>query len=201
MRIRTVSSLFVVGAVGLFVWHSQLFTVARPGAHPLPIVLIPEAAREPVEVDVLLSAVPVGMQRVRSGGAPLLVHFWAPWERHSLAQAIGLDSLRRSLPPGELHVAVVCFDPYPSVARYLGRMRLALPVVLDQRRALARGLPCPSMPYTYLLDAHGRVAAEQAGEVDWLGLETRAAIDSLLAEPAAPRAAPPLPAPNPTRAT
>jgi hypothetical protein len=124
----------------------------------------------------------------------LLVHYWAPWERHSGAQALALDSLRRTLTGSGLELAVVCFDPYPSVSRYLGRMRLRLPVMLDLRRALADKLPCPSIPFTYLVDREGRIAAAQAGEIDWLSPATRAAIEALLEEPAPLRRASRLPA-------
>ena len=194
MRLRGLFVVLAVAALAVFVWRSQLFTVARAGAHPQPLTLIAPAARRASDVDVVLAAVPVGMERIRAGGAPVLVHFWAPWEHNSGSQAIALDSLRRQLPPGSLQFAVVCFDPYPSVARYLGRMRLRLPVLLDHRRALASVLPCPSMPYTYVMDARGRIVIAQAGEVDWLAPATRAALDSVIAAPAAPpapEAAPP----------
>lgn len=191
MRLRGLVVVLVVAGFGVFVWRAQLFTVARPGAHPRPLTLVAPAARRPADLDVVLAAVPIGMERIRAGGAPVLVHFWAPWEHHSGPQAIALDSLRRELPPGSLQVAVICFDPYPSVARYLGRMRLRLPVLLDHQRQLANALPCPSMPYTYVLDARGRILIEQAGEVDWLAPATRAALDSVTATPALEVAPPP----------
>ncbi len=188
---RALGVLLVVAALAALVWRSQLFTVARPGAHPLPLALLTPKARRVADVDVVLAAVPVGMERIHAGNAPVLVHFWAPWEHHSGPQAVALDSLRRGLPPGALQFAVVCFDPYPSVARYLGRMRLRLPVLLDHRRDLSAVLPCPSMPYTYVIDAGGRIMIEQAGEVDWLAPATRAALDSVItAPPALPSAAP-----------
>ncbi|MFN8587042.1 MAG: hypothetical protein U0704_04505 [Candidatus Eisenbacteria bacterium] len=120
----------------------------------------------------------------------LIVQYWAPWMRHSGPQALQLDSLRRSLPPGSVDVALVCFDPFPSVSRYVARLRLRLPVLLDLRRDLARGLPCPSIPYTYVIDPAGRIAVEQAGEVDWLAPATRAALDSLAAVRPLPPAVP-----------
>jgi hypothetical protein len=194
VRIRGLFVALIVAALAVFVWRSQLFTVARPGAHPLPLALLTPKARRAADVDVVLAAVPVGMERIHSGGAPVLVHFWAPWEHHSGPQAVALDSLRRGLPPGSLQFAVVCFDPYPSVARYLGRMRLRLPVLLDHRRELSAVLPCPSMPYTYVMDASGRILIEQAGEVDWLAPATRAALDSVItAPPSPPPAAPAAP--------
>jgi hypothetical protein len=72
-------------------------------------------------------------------------------------------------------------------------MRLRLPVLLDTRRALADRLPCPSIPYTYVIDRDGRIAVAQAGEVDWLAPATREALESLLGEPAPRREAPALP--------
>ena len=47
-------------------------------------------------------------------------------------------------------------------------------------------LPCPSVPYTYVLDGAGRIAVAQAGDVDWLAPQTRATLTALLAEPASP---------------
>jgi hypothetical protein len=116
----------------------------------------------------------VGVARLTPGGRPLLVHYWAPWERHGRAQVLELDSLARTLPADGVRVAVVCFDPFPSVARYVARLRLKVPVMLDLRRDLQAVLPCPSVPYTWLLDAQGRIVAAQPGEVEWLSPATRA---------------------------
>lgn len=182
MNLRPIVLALVIGSLGLLAWRAELFTVQRRGMRPLPLALVPVAARRAVRFDASLPLVPTGVERVTAGNGALLVHFWAPWEQHSGVQALALDSLRRVLPPGELRLAVICFDPYPSVSRYVGRMRLRLPVMLDLKRVFARQLPCPSIPYTYLLDAQGRVAAEQPGEIDWLSPATRAAIDTVLAE-------------------
>lgn len=192
MNRRVLLVVAVLAALAVVVWRSELFTVQRSGAVPRSLVVLPAEARRPAAFDATLAAVPAGAERVHAGAGPLIVHYWAPWERHSGAQARGLDSLRRVLPPGSVRVAVICFDPYPSVARYVARMRLRLPVLLDQRRHLAGQLPCPSIPYTYVLDRAGRVAVAQGGEIDWLAPATRAALEALDAEPApAPETAPP----------
>jgi peroxiredoxin len=149
------------------------------------------AARQPVTLDATLPSVPVGMERLVSGRGVLLVHYWAPWEHASRTQAAMLDSLRQ-LPEMEgLRVVVVCFDPFPSVARFVARQRLRLSVLIDGHGTLRGTLPCPSVPYTYVLDARGHIAIAQAGEVDWLGPGTRAALAGLLAERAAPGPRPP----------
>jgi hypothetical protein len=186
--------LLTLGVLGLVLWRAELFTVSRPGDHPLPLARV---AREPLPAfDVSLPVVPVGIERITPGAGALLIHYWAPWERHSRAQIQTLDTLLHTLPPGSVRVAVVCFDPFPSVARYIGRLRVTVPVMLDLRRAMQAALPCPSIPYTWLLDARGQVLARQPGEVDWLAPETRAlvlaagrasAVDTLLAAARAPK--------------
>lgn len=193
MTTRVLVALAVVLVAALAVWRGELFTVQSPGAGPEPLAAAPAAERPVADFDATLAAVPAGSERIHPGGTVMIVHYWAPWERHSGEQARGLDSLRRVLPPGSVRIAVVCFDPFPSVARYVARMRLRLPVLLDQRHALSERLPCPSIPYTYVLDRSGRIAVAQAGEVDWLAPATRAVIESLLGEspPAAPAPRPP----------
>jgi hypothetical protein len=172
MRLRIAALLLALGALGLVFWHEELFTVARPGERPRPLERA--AAQERRAFTASLPQVPVGVQRIASGEHAWLVHYWAPWERHGRAQALALDSLSRSLPAGAPRVVVVCFDPFPSVARFVTRARIRVPVLLDHHRTLQAALPCPSIPYTWLIAADGRVLVAQSGEVDWFAPETRA---------------------------
>ena len=193
MRPRLAALLLVLGAIGLVWWRAELFTVAKPGDAPRSLARAgpgggaPPGA--PPAFDVSLPLVPVGVARLTPGDRPLLVHYWAPWERHGRAQVLALDSLARTLPPGSVRVAIVCFDPFPSVARYVARLRLHVPVMLDLRRDLQAVLPCPSVPYTWLLDARGHVVAAQPGEVEWLAPATRALLLSVGERAAADSAA------------
>jgi len=62
------------------------------------------------------------------------------------------------------------------------------PVLLDLRRDLQAQLPCPSIPYTWLIAADGRVLVSQPGEVDWAAPATRtllmdAARDTVATDP------------------
>jgi hypothetical protein len=186
MRAPALVAAAGVAAFAVWLWHAQLFTVARPGAAPRALAPVPRPERRAAAVDVVLPAVPVGMACLRGGDGVLLVHYWAPWERHARPQAAALDSLRRDPALARLRAVVVCFDPFPSVARFLARQRLGLTVLIDGDRALARVLPCPSVPYTYVLDASGRIAVVQEGEVDWLAPDTRATLRRLLEEPPPP---------------
>jgi hypothetical protein len=190
LRLRAAVLLFAVAA--LVLWRSHLFVVARPGSVPRPLAVIESPRRSAARFDVILPLVPVGAERLSAGGTVLVVHYWAPWERHAARQAATLDSLahlEQSAFPRDgarLRVVIVCFDPFPSLARYVARQRLRLPVLLDSRRELQAALPCPSVPFTYVLDPEGRVAVAQAGEVDWLGSGTRDALCSIAASQKVP---------------
>jgi hypothetical protein len=186
LRTRATVIAVTVTSLALWAWRSQLFTVSRPGDRPRPLEAVSASGRAPAPLDVVLPVVPIGLERLRPGGRVFMIHYWAPWERHGATQAADLDSLRRLEDLTGLQVALVCFDPYPSVARYVARHRLRLNVLLDTRRTLRRSLPCPSVPYTYVLDREGRIAVAQAGEIDWLSAGTRATLAKLLEERARP---------------
>lgn len=183
----TIAAVLLIIITALAV-RSQLWTVAKPGDRPSPLTLLAGGARHPVTLGMTLPAIPFGSQQLASDGGVLLIHYWAPWERGSLEQVKSLDSLRQLPEFQNLRVVVVCFDPFPSVARYVARQRLRLSVLLDGHGELRSALPCPSVPYTYVLDRNGAVAIEQAGDVDWLAPATRASLSALLAERRAPAA-------------
>ena len=178
-----IAALLMFMAGGLAV-RSQLWTVGRPGEAPRPLTLIVGGERRTVLLDRTLPAVPVGSRRLTSGRGVLLVHYWAPWELGGREQVESLDSLRRLPELQGLQTVVVCFDPFPSVARFVARQRLRLSVLIDGRGELRSALPCPSLPYTYVVDRNGRVAVGQSGNVDWWAPGTRAALVALLAESA-----------------
>jgi len=181
MSRRAVFVLIVIAIITLFVWRSQLFTVSRPGEGPRPLEIVAGHERKDVDFDVVLPSIPIGMTRLRSHQGVLLIHYWAPWENDATAQAVGLDSLLQLDDMQGLEAALVCFDPFPSVARFVGRHHLRLPVLLDGERLLSGQLACPSVPFTYVLDQTGRIAIEQAGEIDWQSAATVEALAELLA--------------------
>lgn len=201
MKLRVAVIAVVLATIAWAAWHSQLWTVSRPGVAPAALTLRPFAERRAVTLDATLPSVPVGMEHLASGRGVLLIHYWAPWEHASRAQAAMLDSLRQLPEMQGLRVVVVCFDPFPSVARFVARQRLRLSVLIDGRGELRAALPCPSVPYTYVLDAGGRLAVAQAGEVDWLGEETRRTLVELLGERHPIDGAASTPGPAPKRPT
>jgi hypothetical protein len=180
VSLRAVAATTLVAAIAMAMWPGHLLTPGRPGPGPLPLRERSATSTRVASFDLVLPSVAGGMERLRAGGGPLLVHYWAPWEHHSAQQARLLDSLAHDERARDLRVAMVCFDPFPSVARFVGRHRLRLPVLLDGDRHLSSALPCPSVPFTYLIDRGGHVVVAQPGEVDWWAPATLAAVESAL---------------------
>lgn len=180
MSRRAIFFLVAVIAAVAAVWRSQLQHVSDPRSGAHAIMLTPASERERVHLDVILPVVPVGLHHLRADGGALIVQYWAPWIGGSLDQAMQLDSLRRDPAFQDLGIVMVTADPFPSVARYVGRHRLQTPVLLDGQHQLRDVLPCPSLPYAYVLDPSGRVAVAQEGLVAWVSDSTRHALTSLL---------------------
>jgi peroxiredoxin len=190
VRFALLAAVLVLVALA---WRGQLVRVGRDPS-PRPLVLLAEAERRDLPCDVVLPTVPVGMTRVHSGGSPLLIHYWAAWERDGRTQAAALDSLVKLLAPTDLRVVMVSSDPFPSVARFVQRQRLKLRVLLDGPGLLQSQIPRPQLPHTVLIGRDGRAAVVQSGPVDWLGPETRATLEDVIGEPA-----PELPPDDPPR--
>jgi AhpC/TSA family len=193
MRPHVVVATALIALVAFTAWRSELWNVQKPGHAPAPLALLPDELRERTTFDVVLPCVPTGLRRLTDRDGATLVHYWAPWEQGARAQAALLDSLAHTPGFEHLQVVLVCFDPFPSVARFVGRVRLRLPVLLDPGHALARVLSCPSIPTTYVLDAEGRIRVRQSGTVDWWAPGTLETLRRVIAEP--PASSPAVPAP------
>ncbi|HUK65106.1 MAG TPA: TlpA disulfide reductase family protein [Dongiaceae bacterium] len=193
MRPHVVVAIALIALVAFTAWRSELWNVQKPGRAPAPLTLLPDDVRESVRFDVVLPCVPTGLRRLTDRDGATLVHYWAPWEQGGRRQAALLDSLSHTEGFEHLQIVLVCFDPFPSVARFVGRARLTLPVLLDGGHALARVLPCPSIPTTYVLDSHGRIRVRQSGTVDWWAPETLETLRGVMTEPSARPTAPVVP--------
>lgn len=181
MSRRAIFVLVVIVAISFAAWRSQLFTVSTSVTTPQALEFLPAEEQHDVSFDVVLQVAPVGLRRLEDGHGPLVIHYWAPWSPDALDEATALDSLGRTATGQSVEVLLVTFEPFPSVARYVGRHRLSTPVLLDTERELRAALPCPRIPYTYLIDRSGRVVGAQEGPVDWIGPRTIATLDSLAA--------------------
>ncbi|MGH9204808.1 MAG: TlpA family protein disulfide reductase, partial [Vicinamibacterales bacterium] len=109
-----------------------------------------------------------------------LVNVWASWCAPCRSEMPALDSLRRQLADApRFRFATIDEDARPADARaFLASYGFEFPVMLGAGRMKDR-LHYPGLPYTLLLDAHGRIVQR------WIGFAGPEQIDAIHAAIAA----------------
>ena len=102
MTLRLRIAVLLIAAIAFTVWRSQLFVVGRPGEIPRPLRVRDTADRPASSFDVTLAQIPIGARHLTERQGVMVIHYWAPWERHSATQAAALDSLSHQI--GRAHV-------------------------------------------------------------------------------------------------
>ena len=111
------------------------------------------------------------LQDVR--GRAVLINFWASWCEPCRAEMPSLQELARTHSDTLVVLAVNLKESEPTIARFVQRTDLRLPVLRDADGAIARAWGVSVYPSTVLIDAKGRVQSVVRGEVDWMGAEGR----------------------------
>ena len=108
-------------------------------------------------------------------GRPVLVNIWASWCGPCVREMPELDRFARSEAANGTQVVGIALDEPAAVREFLWRVPVSYPVLIDApglRDAGVRlGNPKGVLPYSVLLDAHGRVLKQKigpfaAGEID-----------------------------------
>ena len=134
---------------------------ARPG-DALPAITLPD-----------LDGTPVALAGF--GGRPLLINVWASWCGPCVEEMPALAAFAAAQPANGVQVLGLALDSRDGVRDFLARVPVGYPIVLDTpgpadasvRLGNAQGL----LPYSVLVDAHGRIVKQklgpfQAGEIE-----------------------------------
>ena len=120
-------------------------------------------------------------------GRVLVVNFWATWCEPCRDEMPSLQRLREKLDGKSFDVLAVNYgESREKISQFLGREKVALPVLLDPEMETAKAWGVGGLPMTFLIDAKGRVRYSVFGERDWSEGDSLALVEKLLAE--APRA-------------
>ncbi|KLD78869.1 TlpA family protein disulfide reductase [Xanthomonas hyacinthi] len=100
-------------------------------------------------------------------GRPLLVNVWASWCEPCVREMPELDRLARAQPADGLQVLGIALDRPEDVRAFLQRIPIAYPIALETpgpadasvRLGDTQGL----LPYSVLIDAHGRIVRQKLG--------------------------------------
>jgi len=116
-------------------------------------------------------------------GRVVLVNFWATWCEPCRDEMPSLQALRETLDKQPFEILLVNFgESEPTVTRFLDRLRLKLPVLLDRHKEAAEAWKVRGLPMTFLVDARGVVRFWTFGEHDWNAGDARKVVESLVAE-------------------
>lgn len=103
-------------------------------------------------------------------GKVVLLNFWATWCAPCREEMPSLDALQAELGSDDFQVVAIAagHNPAPAIEKFLTEARITnLPVLLDPRQTLARGMGVMGMPVTVLIDRDGNEIARLIGGADW----------------------------------
>jgi thiol-disulfide isomerase/thioredoxin len=116
-------------------------------------------------------------------GRVLVVNFWATWCEPCRDEMPSLQRLRDKLSGKPLHILTVNYgESAEKIAQFMGKEKIALPVLLDRDKESAKDWGVGGLPMTFLIDARGRVRYYVFGELDWSEGQSLALVEKLLAE-------------------
>ena len=115
-------------------------------------------------------------------GKVIVVNFWATWCAPCIKEMPSFETLYRRFRSQGLTVLAVSLDKDGSskVQDYVDKFKLSFPVLLDTEGIAEKLYPSFTIPFTYVIDKQGRVAARIDGAKDWESAETFKAVEYLL---------------------
>ncbi len=114
-------------------------------------------------------------------GKVVLVNFWATWCEPCREEMPSIERLRQSLAGKPFEVlAVNIGEPLGRIERFLERMPLGFPMLLDRDTGAAKAWKARVVPATFLVGPDGRIRYVHYGELDWSSEPVRKRVAELL---------------------
>ena len=116
-------------------------------------------------------------------GRVVLVNFWATWCEPCREEMPALERLREKLKGRSFELVTVNFgESNATVSRFLAKLNVSLPVLLDPTKDAADAWKVKGLPMTFLVDAGGNTRYWSFGEQDWSRGEPYRLVESLVGE-------------------
>jgi thiol-disulfide isomerase/thioredoxin len=114
-------------------------------------------------------------------GKVVLVNFWATWCEPCREEMPSIERLRQSLAGKPFEVlAVNIGEPLGRIERFLEKMPLGFPMLLDRDTGVAKAWKARVVPATFLVGPDGRIRYVHYGELDWSSEPVRKRVAELL---------------------
>lgn len=112
----------------------------------------------------------------------VVLNFWATWCLPCLEEMPAFEKLYRKYRSQGLTVLAVSLDKgdVSKVKRFVDEQSLTFPVLLDSDGVAEKLYPSFTIPFTYVIDKKGKIAARVDGAKNWDSNKTFAALDILI---------------------
>lgn len=112
----------------------------------------------------------------------IVLNFWATWCAPCLEEMPAFEKLYRRYRSQGLTVLAVSLDKGDNikVKNFVDTNNLTFPVLLDSEGIAEKLYPSFTIPFTYVIDKKGKIAARVDGAKNWVSSETFAALDILV---------------------
>ena len=112
----------------------------------------------------------------------IILNFWATWCAPCLEEMPAFEKIYRRYRSQGLTVIAVSLDKGDTskVEKFVDEHSLTFPVLLDLDGIAERIYPSFTIPFTYVIDKRGRIAARVDGAKNWSSNETFTALDILI---------------------
>jgi thiol-disulfide isomerase/thioredoxin len=114
-------------------------------------------------------------------GRVVLVHFWATWCEPCIPELTALNQLAAHYGDRPVTILAVNVGEVDArVRRFLDKLPVTFPVVLDRDKSVTKAWDVDALPATFVLDDALKPKLHAIGEVDWTSPETARRIDALV---------------------
>jgi thiol-disulfide isomerase/thioredoxin len=101
-------------------------------------------------------------------GSAVMLNFWATWCEPCRAEMPSLEALAaRHRADGLVVLAVNFREAEPTIRRFLEKMPIGLPIVMDAQGSVTKAWTPGVFPSTVLIDRAGQPRRTIVGELDW----------------------------------
>ena len=112
----------------------------------------------------------------------IVLNFWATWCAPCLEEMPAFEKLHRRYRSEGVTVLAVSIDKggISKVKSFVDKHNLTFPVLIDSDGIAEKLYPSFTIPFTYVIDKEGRVAARVDGAKNWASSETFSALEILI---------------------
>ena len=117
------------------------------------------------------------------GGKYVVLNFWATWCAPCRKEMPALDALQAELGSESFEVVTIATgkNPLPAITKFFDENGIEnLPILLDPKTELSRGMSALGLPVTMILHPNGLEIARMQGDAEWSGESAIAVLRALM---------------------